>query len=188
MLARQPRFELLGSRSVFVVTSFLLVFVAGQAAAWFYLRTGRTWVGGLGTAALWSLLDWWLLARYVFAHTGAQLTVPLVALLGTALALVAMLAVARWRRRWSAVAKERTTRFAAGLAEYLRSDYEAARATFQRLVRVDPWDTVAWIALGDVFGRSGDPRRAQRCYRRAAAVDVRADFADLLQHHRRPPT
>lgn len=164
----------------------LLVFVAGQAAAWFYLRTGRTWIGALGTAALWTLLDWWLLAKYVFVHDGASLALPLVALQGTALGLCAMLAFARWRRRRSAEAKQRPTRFAAGLAEYLRNDYGAARATFQRLVRVDPWDPAAWIALGDVFGSSGETARAQRCYRRAAAVDLRAEFVDLLQHHRRP--
>jgi hypothetical protein len=39
-------------------------------------------------------------------------------------------------------------------------------------------------ALGDALAARGDGVRAQRCYRRAAAVDVAKDFRDLLRHHR----
>lgn len=162
----------------------LLLFVAGQAAAWSYLRTGRTAHGFGGTIGLWTLLDAWLLANYVFAVGSTGLTVLLSMLQGLCLFLVGSLGYARWRRRWSKPAKVRQQQFAEGMAALLRADLDAAAATFTRLVRVDPWDAAAWIALGDVQARRGDKVRASRCYRRALAVDVRQDFADLLRHHR----
>lgn len=159
----------------------LLAFVAGQAAAWYYLRTGRFWLGAAATIVLWSLFDWWAVARFVFAAGPDELRVP--ASLLQAVAVLTMLALlfAQWRRRWSSTARHRRAHFTAGLTQLLRSDYAAARATFARLVRTDPWDTAAWIALGDVHRHDGKPARAKRCYRRAAAVDIDRTHADLLK-------
>ena len=162
----------------------LLVFLAGQAAAWFCLRTGRFRWGAVGTTALWLLLDAYLLTRYVFDGPDWLRTGSLWGLQLVAVFLVVSLAIARWRRRWSAAAKERKPRFVAGMASYLRSDYPAARATFRQLVRTDPWDAAAWIALGDTLRRSGQPGPARRCYRRAAAVDIAHQFRDLLEQLR----
>ncbi len=162
----------------------LLAFMAGQAAAWFYLRSGRFWVGMGGTVLLWVLLDWWLLARFVYAADAGHLRWPAGLLQLQAVWIVVALAWARWRRRHSAVARQRTARFADGLREYLCSDYAAARATFTRLVRTDPWDVPAWIALGDVWNRLGRTARAQRCYRRASAVDTQRGYHDVLQPRR----
>jgi tetratricopeptide (TPR) repeat protein len=165
----------------------LLAFAIGQAAAWCYLRTGRTASGLAATVLLWGALDWWLVERYVLAADDVALQWPATILFAVAAATTAALLFGRWRRRWSAAARERTARFANGLAAYLRSDYAAARTAFARLVRVDPWDSAAWIALGDVLARSGQPRRARACYRRAGAVDVTGAWRDLLQRRRARP-
>lgn len=162
----------------------LLVFACGQAAAWYYLRTGRFVLGFASTVALWGLIDWWLVARYVLAVDAVALRWPALGLQAVALATIAVLLFGLWRRRWSAVAKARTAHFGAGMTQFLRSDYAAARATFVRLVRTDPWDAAAWIALGDVLERHGESRGARRCWRRAAAVDTQRAFADLLQLRR----
>lgn len=159
----------------------VLAFACAQAVAWHYLRTGRSWVGSLLTLAVWSLLDAWLLARYVFAADLAIVRALAVALLALAGASVAALGVAQWRRRWSASARARPDRFRAALEAFLRGDWGVARSSYRGLVRTDPWDAAAWIGLGDALARSGDPKGAKRCYRRAAGVDVGKRFTDLLQ-------
>lgn len=165
----------------------LLAFAVGQFAAFGYLRTGRFWLG-LGTScALWLMLDWWLVAKFVYDVGEPALRLPAGGLQGIAAWTAVAFLAARWRRRWSAGARLRRERFAIGLASYLRSDYPTAGAMYTRLVRTDPWDAAAWIALGDVHRRSGRSRRAGRCYRRAAAVDVAGDFADLVRLRRWPP-
>lgn len=159
----------------------LLLFLAGQACAWFYLRTGRFWFGFLGTALLWGMLDAWLLLQFAFADEGPLGDQALFALRATAGALVACFLFAQWRRRWSAAAKRRDARFATGTVQFLRSEFVAAKATFLGLVRTDPWDAIAWIWLGDVYTRTGELTRARRCYRRAAGVDTERRCGDLLQ-------
>ena len=54
----------------------LLAFAIGQAAAWYYLRSGRFVVGFTATVVLWGALDWWLVARYVLGHDEAALRLP----------------------------------------------------------------------------------------------------------------
>jgi len=166
------------------VTAFLpnlIAFACGQAAAWHYLRTGRSWVGSLLTLGVWSLLDAWLLARYVLAAETAVLRVLALGLQGLAAVAVAWLAFALWRRRWSVAARARPQRFRAALAAFLRGEWAAAQSGYRALVRTDPWDTAAWVGLGDALARAGDGKGATRCYRRAAGVDVGGKFADLLQ-------
>ncbi len=159
----------------------LLLFLLGQACAWLYLRTGRFWLGFGGVALLLGLLDAWLLLQFVFASDGDAARITLYSLRGTAVLLAVGLGYSQWRRRWSAAAKQRDARFAAGTAQFLRAEFVAAQATFRGLVRTDPWDAMAWIWLGDVLARSGEPKRAKRCYRRAAGVDTGKVCADLLQ-------
>ncbi len=159
----------------------LIAFACGQTAAWHYLRTGRSWVGSLLTLGVWSLLDGWLLARYVFAAEPATLRALAIGLQGFAAASVVWLAVALWRRRWSAAARARPERFRAALDALLRGDWSLARAGYRGLVRTDPWDAAAWVGLGDALARAGDGKGAKRCYQRAAGVDVGKQFADLLQ-------
>jgi hypothetical protein len=162
----------------------LFAFLVGQIAALSYLRSGRTWLGLTGIVASWLLLDGWLVARFIYAASPDELRLLAASLQLVSALLVGSLAWALWRRRWSTAAGKRTERFAVGMAQYLRSEYPAARATFTGLVRTDPWDTAAWIALGDVLAHSGQGKRARGCYRRARAVDVQRAFSDVLQYCR----
>lgn len=160
----------------------LVLFTAGQAAAWYYLRTGRWWVGVCASGAMWVLADWFFVAKHVFGASGSDLTLPLVALQSTAILTIVGLLFALWRRRWSATAKSRPQLFGQGLAAHLRGDHEAARQIFRRLARNDPWDAAAWVAWGNVESRTGTTSRARRCYRRALGVDTRVQYTDLIQH------
>lgn len=159
----------------------LLLLLAGQAAAWFHLRTGRFWLGVAVTAALWGFADWVLVAKFVYAAAGPDYLVPLAAMQGTAFAAASWLAFALWRRRYSALAKARPQQFRSGLTAYLRSDLDAARRTFGGLVRCNPWDAAAWLALGNVERQRGRAGAARACYRRARAVDRAADYRDLVR-------
>ncbi len=160
----------------------LLLFAIGQAAAWFYLRSGRFLLGVAATVALWVLADWVLVAKYLFGRTDAQLQLPLGLLQAVALATAAGLAFGQWRRRWSKTSQQRPQLFAAGLAAYLRADYAVAQQTLRRLVRNDPWDAAAWAALADVLWRSGQPGRARAAFRRAQRVDLHGEYADFVGH------
>ncbi|HEX6812980.1 MAG TPA: hypothetical protein VF384_15250 [Planctomycetota bacterium] len=161
------------------------MFVVGQAAAWFYLRTGRFWIGALSTAALWVLADVVVVARFAFGASAEDLALPLSLLQAVALGTVAALLFAQWRRRWSDTARARPRLFAAAMEQYLRSDHVAAAATYRRLTRADPWDVAAWTGLGNALARSAQPKRARRCYLRAAGVDTRRRFADFLEQQKR---
>ncbi len=162
----------------------LVLFLLGQGAACFHLRTGRRWVGLSVSGALWVLIDWYCVARLVFAATGAAVVVPLAAMQAIAVLAPAWLAIRLVRRRWSATARQRHVLFGAALAAYLRGDLAAARSTFRRIVRSDPWDCAAWVALGNVERSAGDMRRAARAYWRGRGVDIRSEFADLIAHQR----
>ena len=161
----------------------LLVFAAGQAAALWYLRTGRFLPGFVTTTALWLSLDWWMLARFVFEATPTSLRAPALSLWLSSLAAVVTLGYALLRRRRGRAL--RRERFAAALHAHLRNDHAAARRTLQQLVWHDPWDAAAWLLLGDVLRREQKTSRALRCYRRAAALDTQNVYEHLLQHRRR---
>ncbi|MCR9245298.1 MAG: hypothetical protein NXI31_09720 [bacterium] len=158
----------------------LALFVAGQAAAWFYLRSGRLLVGGLATAAIWIAADWAVVARYVFEDL-EQFRIALIAMQLVCVGIVGLLAFAQWRRRWSGTAKRRAELFEAGTAAYLRDAHDEARATYQRLVRCDPWDAAAWLALGNVHRRADRRSAARRCYRRCLRVDTQREYTDLAR-------
>jgi len=166
----------------------LVLFLGGQAAAWIYLRTGRFVLGGGAMAALWVLADWALVARLVFAETGPHFTATLLAMQLVALLTIAALAFGRWRARWSKTAKQRPELFAAGLTQYLRNELDGAAVTFRRIVRANPWDAAAWVALGNVRRSEGKTRVARACYRRARCVDRQREYADFidLQQKRLP--
>ncbi len=156
----------------------LLLFVGGQFAAWHYLRTGRLAVGFGATVLLWGLLDAWLVAHYAYRLDGPPWSWLLVGFQATAVATLGTLVFGLWRRRWSKTARERTRWFGLGLAEYLRGDLPAAIATFRKLLRCDPWDAAAWLALGNVLRGQGNLRKARACYRNALRVDRDGVYRD----------
>lgn len=159
----------------------LLLLVVAQLAAWQFLRTGRWLLGALATALLWSLLDAWLVAKFVFANDAPPWTYLLVGFQATATATVGLWAFAVWRRRWSRTARARSQWFARGLTHYLRGEVAAAEQVFVRLVRCDPGDAAAWAALGNVLRSRGRMSRAARCYRRALRVDQRGSHRDHVR-------
>ncbi len=159
----------------------LVLFLLGQAAAWYYLHTGRFWVGAAATAGLWVLADWALVAKYAFGAAGPDFTLPLLGMQVVAVVTATLLAVALWRRRWSTTAKQRSSRFRAGLEAYLRDELSHAQKVFTGLVRCNPWDAAAWLALGNVQRRLGRVRQAAACYRRALGVDRSRDYHDLVR-------
>ena len=58
----------------------VLVFAVGQAFAWLFLRSGRFWLGAGATVALWTFIDWWLVARFVLGDPVEGLQWPLLGL------------------------------------------------------------------------------------------------------------
>ena len=158
----------------------LSVFGVGQVFAWLFLRSGRFWVGAGALAVLWAAIDWWLVQRFLLSvpAQGQQLAVCILqatAVLVTGSYLWACL------RRWLG-APVRSERFRRGITELVQGQWTSAEVSFRQLVWSDPWDVPAWIGRGDAFRRLQRPRRARRCYRRAAGVDVQGQFADLLAH------
>ena len=158
----------------------VLVFAVGQAFAWLFLRSGRFWLGAGATVALWTFIDWWLVARFVLGDPVEGLQWPLLGLQATASMTTGAYLWARLRKRLAA--PQRADRFREGLQQLLAGKLSAAEITFRQLAWVDPWDPSAWIARGDACRRQGAVRRARRCYRRAGGVDVKRQFADLLSH------
>lgn len=163
----------------------LLLFAVGQAVGWFHLRTGRAWLGWGITVLLWGCGDAALVLRFVYDHRGPDYLAALGVVQATAVLAALHLLFARWRRRWSAVARQRPERFRAALIAYLRGDFEAAAAGYRTLARTDPWDPAAWVALGNVLRRLGRVRRAAACYRHAAAVDRTKGHLDLVRQQQR---
>ncbi|MFM1873269.1 MAG: Tetratricopeptide repeat [Planctomycetota bacterium] len=163
----------------------LVLLLAAQAAAWHYLRTGRILVGAVATALLWSLLDGWLIAKFVYRLEQPPYAYLLVAFQAVAIATIALLAFGLWRRRYSGTARRRTEWFGKGLASYLRGEHAAAIAVFRRLVRCDPWDPAAWAALGNVLRSQGQVGAARRCYARALRVDRNGTHKDHVRQQLR---
>lgn len=159
----------------------LLLLLGAQGVAWHYLRSGRLWIGAIVSILLWSLLDAWLVARYVFAHDTAPWTHLLVGFQATAAAMLGLWAFGAWRRRYSATAKARQQWFVRGLTLYLRGETAGAEQVFRRLVRCDPWDPAAWAALGNVLRSGGRRTQARRCYQRALRVDRRGTHRDHVR-------
>lgn len=162
------------------VVANVLVFAVGQVFAWLFLRSGRFWLGAGATVALWTFIDWWLVARFLLATPAEGQQMPLLCLQGTAVLTTAAYLWARLRRRLAA--PKRADRFREGIQQLLSGKLTAADTTFRQLAWVDPWDPSAWIARGDACRRQGVLGRARRCYRRAGGVDVKGQFADLLTH------
>jgi tetratricopeptide (TPR) repeat protein len=159
----------------------LVLFVAGQAAAWFYLRTGRLWLGSVPMAVMWIAADVAVVLRFVFADTGPLYGWSLGVLQGTALATAAALLVARWRRRWSGTARQRAVLFGAAMQHYLAGRHEQAVVGFRRLARCDPWDAASWLALGNALRRLARAAAARGCYRRCLRVDGNGEYTDLAR-------
>ena len=161
----------------------LAIFAVGQLFAWRYAHSGRFWVGAGVTVLLWTSLDWWLVGRYLLAYAPEQQALPLAGLQLTAAATAFAFLWACVRRRRGRHQRDAGHRQA--LACLLRGDHAGATEAYRGLVWSDGWDAAAWIGLGDAYRRSGARGKAARSYRRAGAVDVSGQLADVLDHRGR---
>ena len=162
------------------VMANVLVFAVGQVFAWLFLRTGRFWLGAGATVVLWVSIDCWLVQRYVLASPADMQQLALLCLQATAALTTFFYLWACVRKRLAA--PRRAAGYRRGIRQLLAGELSAAAETFRGLAWDNPWDPSAWIGRGDACRRLGVASRARRCYRRAASVDVKGQFADLLAH------
>lgn len=162
------------------VMANVAVFAVGQVFAWLFLRSGRFWLGAGSTVALWTFIDWWLVSRYLLGTPVEGQQLPVLLLQATAILTTFTWVWAKLRKRLAA--PQRAERFRVGVQQLLAGKHADADATFQKLAWADPWDSSAWIGRGDACRRLGVVAKARRCYRRAAGVDIRGGFRDVIAH------
>jgi tetratricopeptide (TPR) repeat protein len=158
----------------------LLIFVIGQAAAWGNMRTGRVVRGLALMVGAWALADLALMFRFVFESMRASYLPVLVVLQAWSLVEAALLGHGRLRRRSWRRRPARLALYREAFEHYLRNDLPAARSLQQRLVRRDPWDTEATLALATTLARAGERKKARKLFRRARAIDLEARFHDVI--------
>jgi tetratricopeptide (TPR) repeat protein len=158
----------------------LAVFAAGQLVAYLYLRTGRPQRGLTLMVGCWILADVVLLEKFAFQRTDLLFSGALLALQCWSLLEVAVYTYGRWHRRRRKTREQRAKGFRSGYDSYLRDDLPAAIAAFRRLVRLDPWDLQARLALGTALARAGQQRRARAAFRAARSLDVRGEYRDAI--------
>jgi len=56
------------------------------------------------------------------------------------------------------------------MSEYSSGDHERAAATLERAIRLDPYDSALWVALGDVRLAQGRPELAESLGMKAEAL------------------
>ncbi len=159
----------------------LLIFAFGQLVAWGYLRTGLVWRGALLLVFGWITADVALVARLAFDDRGWLFITSLLLMQTHALAEGLLFAFGRLRRRWPRWRRERPLRFREAVLAYLRNDLESAATIQRQLLRRDPWDFDATLALATVLARAGKARRARSLFRRARALDGEGRFADVIR-------
>lgn len=158
----------------------VLLFAAGQAAAWAWLRTGFVGRGVAVMVAIWLLADWALVARFVFADAGGSFVLALSLLQLLCAVEAAWLLLLVLRRRFGRLRRQRRQLFAAAFAHHLRGEPAPARALLQRLLRHDPWDVPSRILLALVLSRLGRRQQARRLLRRARGLDRGGSYRDLV--------
>lgn len=158
----------------------LLLFAAGQAAAWGWLRTGFVRRGLLVMAVIWTLADWALLSRFVFGDAAGSYPIALLSMQLVCVVEAAWFAQARLRRRYGKLGAQRQRLFAAAFQHYLRGEATPAVQLLQKLLQHDPWDVPSLILLANVEARQGRRPKARRLLGRARGLDRRGDYGDLV--------
>jgi hypothetical protein len=156
-----------------------LLAAAGVATALYLLRSGMVRRGLLLLATVAVAADVAVVARFVFGERATWFLGGLWTLQLASLGAAVWLVLALLRRRWSADARRRRELFAAAFQHYLRDEFGPARSLLRRILRADPWDVAASIALADVRWRQGQPVRALRLLRRARRLDRPMAYADF---------
>lgn len=165
-----------------------VLFLLGQVAAWGYLRTG---LGGRGAWVLvltWVLADVALVARFGYDHVGSVYVGSLAGMQFVAVAAFGAFLFARVRRRLKGVVGRVAALRRAGFVAYLRGDLEVAIDKFGRILRLDPWDTSARVALGTALLRQGRARPGRRILRSVRGLDRAGSYTHAVQSELRPGT
>jgi tetratricopeptide (TPR) repeat protein len=163
----------------------LLIFLLGQAAAYGYLRTGRTARGVSLMVGAFVLADIALLARFGFANAEDVFLAALIGMQAWSLAEFAVFTFGRIRRRLPGVQRRREIEFREAFLAYLRDEYDVAMRLFRRLLRRDPWDTESMLGLATVLDRRGKRRQARSHYRRARSLDREGLWQDVIREELR---
>lgn len=159
----------------------LAFFLLAQVVAWLYLRTGLVTRGLVVLIATWVLADLALVLRFAYGVTDE----PYVASLGVMQAIAVAEAIRlTWRglrRRRASFREWRTTSYREAMIAFLRNELDAARDGLLLLVRADPWDLPARLALGVVLARQGRTRAARRQFTGARRLDRKRRYADAIE-------
>lgn len=158
----------------------LAIFVAGQIAAWGYLRTGLIRRGVCLMVGAWILADIALLARFAYEGQQTVYRLALTAMQAYSLCEFVLFAWGRWRRRRPAVRRQREELFRAAFLHYLRDEREAASRLYRAILRRDHWDVDAALGLATVLARSGQLRRARSLFRLARGLDRQGRYASAI--------
>ena len=158
----------------------LLIFVAGQATAYGYLRTGRK-VRGIALMVLLLVFADVALVR-VLAFQQRDIVFRLSLSLMQAYAFIELLlfATGRLRRRLPKVRQERDERFRSAFLHSIRNEMDAAIADYRGLLKLDPWDLESTLGLATALARSGNRKQARRYFRAARSLDLKDQYADVI--------
>lgn len=158
----------------------LLIFLAGQAVAYGYLRTGRK-TRGLSLMIL-SLVfvDVALVRAFAFEDRGTWFRVSLLLMQVYSLVELFLFTTGRLRRRLRKNREQREQRFRNAFLHYLRNDLEAAIGEYRWLLKADAWDLEATLALATALARQGESKQARRWFRSARALDLGGRYADVI--------
>ncbi|MCA8955968.1 MAG: hypothetical protein KDC87_07835 [Planctomycetes bacterium] len=158
----------------------LVLFTAGQVVAYLSLRTGRRVRGLALLMGAWVLADIALLQRFAFGRADWVFYTALLAWqLWSLFELIAFI-TARIRRSRPSTLLRREALYRAGFTHYLRDELPEAIANFRQILRRDPWDVPAALALGTASARAGDLSGARTWLRTARALDVDGEFTDAI--------
>jgi len=155
------------------------VFLLGQVAAWGYMNTGLWWRGVLMLCGSWVLADVALVARFAYEH-GDLFISALIAMQAVCVIGLFLFTYGRIRRRLPVVVAARERRFRTAFLLYLHDEIAAATRIYRKLVRTDPWDLPARVALGTVLARLGARRRSRWLLRTARGLDRDQRFEDVI--------
>ncbi|MEE9126677.1 MAG: hypothetical protein V3U11_06015 [Planctomycetota bacterium] len=158
----------------------LVIFVAGQAAAYGYLRTGRRNRGVMLMILAWVLIDFAMVRAFAFGKRDTIFLVALTLMQVYSLVEVFLFTMGRVRRRTSKVRQQRQERFESAFLHHIRNDLDAAIADYRVLVRLDPWDLESTLGLATALARKGKGRQARRYFRSARSLDLRHEYGDVI--------
>ena len=158
----------------------LLIFLAGQAVAYGYLRTGRKSLGLSLMILSLALVDVALVRAYAFEQRDMLFSLALLGMQAYSLVELFLFCIGRLRRRTRANRQHREKLFRTAFLHFIRNDVVAAIDDYERLLRADPWDLESTLALATALARNGESKDARRYFRSARSLDLKGNYADVI--------